>query len=375
MDRLDKRAGIIKKMNTQMNQCKQFIHQYTAIEKLVFSKKVHKHLSNCGISGFMLSRESGGQEKTAREMFLTSEMLMSYCKNLGLLLSWIIHEIVMWWFIDGFGNADQKKKFLPKMVSGDLLGSIAISEPNVGPHPKYLKTHANITENTICINGEKTYLTNGPIADIFVVIAITHIENTRKHYSAFIVTNDMPGFRYTEPLNFPFVQTSPHGGIVLDNCMIPKTNLLGKINTAYDSMVKPFREIEDTLMMGAILGGMQCQLNDLIHEINRNHFHFDQDHLLNLGNLQTIISTGRVVAEKAGQLLDERNRSIDLLLGFRQWAESYQTCYNSLIRQMPDLETDQMNSLANDLSGLGRVALKIMQKKQMDLGKNLLLCY
>jgi acyl-CoA dehydrogenase len=371
---MDQRTGIVKKMMTHMNQCKQFVHQYTTIEKLVFSKEVHHHLANCGFVGWMIPEELGGQGKTAKELIATSEILMTYCENLGLLLSWIIHEIVTWWFIDGFGSADQKKKYLPKIISGNLLGAIAISEPDVGPHPKHLKTRAKISENYFCMNGEKTYLTNGPVADIFIVIAITHMEeNARKHYSAFIVTNDLPGFRYTEPLNFPFVKTSPHGGIVLENCMIPKTNLLGEINTAYDLMVKPFREIEDTLMMGPILGGMQCQLNYLTHAINQGHYQLDHAQLENIGKLQTIISSGRAIAEKSGHLLDDKNPSIDLLLGFRHWAEFFHICYAGLIAQLPEIETDQMKSLTNDLCGIGRVAAKIMQKKQMDVGKQLVM--
>ena len=154
--------------------------------------------------------------------------------------------------------------------------------------------------------------------------------------------------------------------------MIPKTNLLGEIDTAYDLMVKPFREIEDTLMIGPILGGMQCQLKNLIHEIKQQNCQLNDAQLMKIGNLQTIISTGRVLAEKAGQLLDEKNISIELLLGFRQWAELFQTCYASLIDQLPEIETDQMKSLTNDLWSIGRVAAKIMQKKQKDLGKRLI---
>jgi len=360
-------------MNAQINQCKQLLDQYTTIDKLVYSKEVHKSLANCNFLGLMLPEKFGGQEKTCRELISTGEMLMMYCENTGLLLSWIIHEIVTWWFIGGFGNEDQKKKYLSKMISGDLLGAVAISEPEVGPHPKHLKTHAHISENNVYMNGEKTYLTNGPVADIFVVIAITHIEGERKHYSAFIVTNDMHGFQYTEPLNFPFVQTSPHGGIVLDNCVIPKANLLGEINTAYDLMVKPFRGVEDTLMIGPILGGMQCQLRHLLCVINHTNYKLNNDQFIQIGKLQTIISTGRVIADKAGQLLDESNELVDLLLGFRNLAASYQTCFASLIDLLPGLETDQMKTLSNDLCGLGRVASKIMQKKQMDLGKKSLL--
>jgi len=360
-------------MNTHIDKYKQFIHQYTTIENLIFSSEVHKHLANCGFTGWMLPKEFGGQNKTVKKFIGASEMLMTYCENLGLLLSWILHEIVTWWFIDGFGRVDQKKKYLPMMISGDLLGAIAISEPDVGPHPKHLKTQAKISENNFCINGKKTYLTNGPVADIFIVIAITNIEDARKYYSAFIVSNDTPGFRYTEPLNFPFVKTSPHGGIVLENCVIPKKNVLGEINTAYDKMVKPFREIEDTLMMGPILGGMQCQLNYLTHAIKQRKDRLNHEQLEIIGKLQTIISSGQAIAEKSGQLLDEKNPSIDLLLGFRHWAEFFQLCYAELIAQIPEIETKKMNSLTNDLCGIGRVAAKIMQRKQINSGNKLLL--
>ncbi|ETR74601.1 MAG: Acyl-CoA dehydrogenase [Candidatus Magnetoglobus multicellularis str. Araruama] len=253
-------------MNALKNQCKQFANHYSTIETQVFSKEVLQQLSHNGFLGWMIPMSLGGQGKSARQMILAGESLMTHCKNFGITLSWVIHEIVTYWFIHTFGNDYQHKRFIPKLLSGEQVGALAISEPGVGPHPKHLKTQAEISES-ICLNGEKTYLTNGPIADLFVVIAISHIDAGRKQYSAFIVTNDAPGFHYAAPLDFPFVQTSPHGGIVLNNCIIPKENVLGEINTAYNSMVKPFREIEDTLMMGPILGGMQCQLTYLINDV------------------------------------------------------------------------------------------------------------
>jgi len=357
------------------DRCKDFITYYDTIEKQPFSKDMLKTFRACGLTGWMIPASYGGQEKTARDMILAGETLMISCENLGIVLSWVIHEIVTTWFIYGFGTDQQRQTYIPQLVEGQLLGSVAISEPDVGPHPKLLKTFANANEHGFCLNGEKTYLTNGPIADVYIVIAISEIKDNRKHYSAYIVTDENKGFSRTSSLTFPFVQTSPHGGIIMKNCQVSDTHLLGESNTAYEKMVKPFREIEDTLMMGPIIGGMHCQLNRTIDHINQFQLSLNNELLTLLGNLKTHIITSRVIALEAAKLLDQQNQSekrLALLLGFRHWAESFQNYFERLWSQL-SIKNEQVSRLTNDLCGIGKVAMKIMLTKQMNMGKKSLL--
>ena len=362
-------------MNDLINKCTSFVQTYQTIQKENFTKQMLQKLSDCDYLGWMSPESYGGQGKNAQEMILAGEYLMLHTKNLGIVLSWVIHEIVTSWFISCFGNDKQKKDYIPKLIKGQLSGSFAVSEPQVGPHPKLLKTKATRKENWVELNGEKTYLTNGPIADLYIVIAISNIRNNRKQYSAYIVTKDNNGLSCTEPIEFPFVTTSPHGGIILNNCKISSDNLLGEENTAYDLMVKPFREIEDTLMMGPILGGMQIQLNGLIEHIKKSELSLDNKQLICIGNLKTQISMARVIAQKTATFLDNKIRSSDLvslLLGFRQLASSFQTYYSELLEQIPSPMDEDYLILTKDLCGIGKVASKVMLKKQMQIGKNLL---
>jgi len=357
------------KADSLRNQCSQFAKLNPEINQKVFSHEILQSLANCGFLGWMIPKNDGRQANTAKNMFLASEMLMMQCENLGIMLSWMIHEIVSFWFINSFGDSVQKRKYLPSLINGRKTASIAISEPGVGPHPKYLKTSAKEMDPYFVMNGEKTYLTNAPLAEIFVVIAISRIVSDRKQYSAFIVTSDMAGFSRSETLNLPFVKSSPHGGILLNDCKIPKENLLGEMHTAYDSMVKPFREIEDTLMMGPILGGMKCQVINLASKIQTKNISLNEEQLLAVGKLQTTIESLRIIAEKSAELLDNKQPSSVLLLGFRQWVNVFQTTYASLSEQ---LFPGYLDDLTRDVCGIGKVASTVMQKKQVQIGKRLL---
>ena len=108
--------------------------------------------------------------------------------------------------------------------------------------PKHIKTHAEKTPNGFILNGEKTYLTNGPIADLFIVIAITGHQSGKSQFTAFIVPKDTPGLTVTDPIDFPFLRPSPHGGILLNDCCIKSEQVLGNPGEAYDKMVLPFSD-------------------------------------------------------------------------------------------------------------------------------------
>jgi acyl-CoA dehydrogenase len=356
------------------DRCKSFVKQYNDIKNQLFTKDMLKQLADLGFLGWMIPSSSGGQGKTAQDIVQAGETLMIHCENLGIVLSWVIHEIVTTWFINGFGSDQQKQLYLPALIKGDLLGSVAISEPDVGPHPKFLKTYARSDHQNIVLNGEKTFLTNGPIADIYVVIAISKVRENRKFYSAYIIHENNQGLTRTKPLPIPFVQTSPHGGIIMNDCLMSNDQLLGESNTAYEKMVKPFREIEDILMMGPILGGLCCQINRSVQYINTSSITLDKEQLILLGNLKSHIITLRVIAHKASQLLDEHNHSTEmvaLLVAFRQWAANFQHYHAQLCDQLSIVD-NHLSHLSNDLCGIGKVALKIMLNKQMNIGKNIL---
>jgi acyl-CoA dehydrogenase len=160
-------------------------------------------------------------------------------------------HVIARFFLEGFGTALQREHWLSK------LPAVAISEPRVGAHPKLLTTRAEPDENGYRIVGEKAWVTNGPLADVFIVLAITSIEAGRKRYSALLVPRDTPGLAIDEAPHYRALAPSRHCGLTLDGCRVPHSALLGVAGTAYETMALPFRDVEDAVGTFGLLGAFR----------------------------------------------------------------------------------------------------------------------
>lgn len=166
-------------------------------------------------------------------------------------------QVVSRFFIGGFGTADQRNGWEARVVS------VAISEPRVGAHPKLLATRAGSDGNGYCITGEKAWVTNGPLADVFIVLAITSVEEGRKRYSMFLVPPGTPGLSIDEAEHYRALAPSRHCGVKLDGCRVPSSALLGSIGTAYEAMALPFRDVEDAVGTFGLLGAFRFVVSRL----------------------------------------------------------------------------------------------------------------
>ena len=166
-------------------------------------------------------------------------------------------QVVSRFFIDGFGTAEQRDAWQSRVVS------VAISEPRVGAHPKLLTTHAEPDDDGFRITGEKAWVTNGPLADVFIVLAITSIDENRKRYSMFLVPRDTPGLSLDEAEQYRALAPSRHCGVKLDGCYVPSSALLGSLGTAYEAMALPFRDVEDAVGTFGLLGAFRFVLSRL----------------------------------------------------------------------------------------------------------------
>ena len=166
-------------------------------------------------------------------------------------------------FIAGFGDEGQRAAWLPRLASGEWVASVAISEPRVGAHPKLLATRAEEDGDGYRITGEKAWVTNGPIAAVFVVFAIMAIDDGRKRYGAFLVPRDTPGLSIDEMPEYRALAPSRHCGLVLDGCHVPHSALLGPAGSAYEAMALPFRDVEDAVGTFGLLGAFRFLLSCL----------------------------------------------------------------------------------------------------------------
>ncbi len=165
---------------------------------------------------------------------------------------WGGRQMVARWFIAGFGDAEQRAAWLGRAAS------VAISEPRVGAHPKYLTTHAEPDGDGFHITGEKAWVSNGPSADVFIVLAITGEQDGRKRYSALLVPRDAPGVTLKDMPAFHALRPSRHCGLLLDHVWVPCSALLGPEGAGYETMALPFRDIEDAVGTFSLLGAFRC---------------------------------------------------------------------------------------------------------------------
>jgi len=176
---------------------------------------------------------------------------------LGLGGIWAGCQMVNRWFIAGFGNAQQRATWLGRPAA------VAISEPNAGAHPKRLTTRAEPDGDFYRITGEKAWVSNGPSADVFVVLAITATEGERKRYSAFLVPSDAANVSVREMPRFHALRPSQHCGLQLGGVTVPRSAMLGDENVAYETMALPFRDIEDAVSTYGLLGAFRFVLRAL----------------------------------------------------------------------------------------------------------------
>jgi acyl-CoA dehydrogenase len=228
--------------------------------------------------------------------------------------SWAGRQVVARFFIAGFGDGAQRAAWLPRLASGECVASVAISEPRVGAHPKLLTTRAEIDADGYRITGEKAWVTNGPLAAVFVVLAVMAIEDGRKRYGAFLVPRETPGLSINELPEYRALAPSRHCGLVLDGCRVPHSALLGPAGTAYEAMALPFRDVEDAVGTFGLLGAFRFLLSRFARQSTAG-----DEAALSLGGLAALIAVFAETADAVVAALDtgELARRSAALVGLR----------------------------------------------------------
>lgn len=226
-----------------------------------FPPDLWRALGREGFLGVALPPEVGGSGADTATMVALGRALVRGGGSLGVASSVLSHNTVAHHFIQGFGTAEQQARYLPDLAAGRITLSVAISELGAGAHPKHLQTSAERRGDQVVLNGVKAYVTNGPLAQLFVVLAISAIEDGRKNYSAYLVPLGTPGLTLTQASGVDFLRPSPHCGLALAGCAVPLENRLGDGGTAYEIMAIPLRTIEEVHGLGARIGGLHRELD------------------------------------------------------------------------------------------------------------------
>jgi len=191
-----------------------------------FPSAILAKLAELGIMGMSIPEEHGGAGFGALSSAIVLEELAAACGSTAVTVS--VHNTASAGPISRFGNADQKKKYLPRMASGEMLGGFALTEPSAGSDAASIKARAVRKGDAYVLTGTKSWITNAVHGGVFVVFAVTDPERGSKAISAFIVEPSMPGFSFGKTEDKMGLRASATAEIILDGCEVPAANLLGE---------------------------------------------------------------------------------------------------------------------------------------------------
>jgi len=188
-------------------------------------------LAENGFMGIYIPEEYGGSGMDYMSYSIIVEELSRACASTGVLVS--AHSSLATWPIIQYGTEDQKKKYLPKLASGEWIGCFCLSEPNAGSDAASLTTYAEDKGDHWEINGTKNWITNGKEAKLAIVFAKTRKTEDHKGMSCFIVETSTPGFQVMKEEDKLGIKGSSTTQIVFEKVKVPKENLLGKMEKGF----------------------------------------------------------------------------------------------------------------------------------------------
>ena len=179
-----------------------------------------------------------------------------------------LHSDIVVPYIDSFGSEEQKKKYLPGCVSGDIITAVAMTEPDVGSDLAGMSTSAVEEGESVIINGTKTFISNGFNCDLVVVAAIDPaVENSYQAISLYLVEAETPGFKKGEPLDKLGVHSQDTTELFFTNCRIPAKNRLGHKGTGFPKLME---KLQQERLLVAILAKTMAEF---ILEWTLDHLH------------------------------------------------------------------------------------------------------
>ena len=336
-----------------------------------FPLDIWHDLGTEGFLGLGVPEEYGGNGHGYPDISAAGEALTRHGLCLGITLSWLMHQITARSFLGRFASESRKQTYLPSMARGTMTASIAISEPQAGGHPKHLKTSVEKTGRGYVLRGEKTFLTNGPIADLFLVLAVSGYDGSRKRYSAFMVPRACGGLSLTGPLDVGFLRPCLHGGIILDGCEVPEDSLLGNPGTAYEDMALPLREVEDTAMMGPILGAQEARLDDIVASLRQRPRPLSEESAFRLGALSSSMCALALLARETALHLESSGVSDhleSLVLAFRSLCSQVHQEIGDMVALAGLDPSGPYRVLGHDLDHIVKFAARVSRLKQIRRG-------
>lgn len=193
-----------------------------------FSRELWQECADFGILGLPIPEAHGGSDRGVVDTILAMEALGRGCRDQGLLFSMHAHMWSVVMPILAFGTEGQRERYLTPLCDGGLVGAHGMSEPDSGSDAFSMRARAEAVEGGYRLNGTKTFVTNAPVADLFVVFATVDRKRGMWGVTTFLIDRGTPGLSVSEPFKKMGLRTSPMAEVVLEDCFVPDEAVLGK---------------------------------------------------------------------------------------------------------------------------------------------------
>ena len=233
---LTKEQQFVKQMVSEfaLNEVKPLAAEIDVTER--FPSETVEKMAKYNMMGIPIATKYGGAGGDNLSYIMAVEELSKACATTGVILS--AHTSLCAGPIDAFGTEDQKMKYLVPLATGEKLGAFGLTEPNAGTDASGQQTTATLDGDNYILNGSKIFITNGGVADTFVVFAMTDKTKGTRGITAFIVEKDFPGFSIGKHEDKLGIRASSTTELVFENCIVPKENMLGKEGRGFGIAMK-----------------------------------------------------------------------------------------------------------------------------------------
>ena len=228
-----------------------------------WSPEIWQKMGEIGPLGLPYPEEYGGQGGDCLTTTVATEAFAEGAFDGGMTLAWGAHTIIGGMPIVLCGTEEQKRKYVPRLATGEWTAGLGLTEWGSGSDAAgSMGTRAERKGDRYILNGSKMFITNGPIGDVFTVMAVTNKKKGPMGISVFIVEKDMPGFSVGRKLDKMGMRTSTTSELIFEDMEVPAENMLTKENSGFLRVGKATLEWERTVLVASGIGSLQALLDE-----------------------------------------------------------------------------------------------------------------